>query len=96
MGLKLTAKYFPPYFERLKKFCVDYRQFDEITFVNTETGQEKTFRIDGIRRLDDAEQDIVRGLTPGIPWDEEQQIYAIDLKEEVKKKGAKRCSAKKN
>ena len=79
MGLKLTAKCLPVYFDRLAEFGADYRQFDQITFVNTETKKEKTFGVAGIRKLDDTEQRTVVSLTPDIPWSAKRQIYAIEL-----------------
>lgn len=95
MGLKLTAKCLPRYFERLKEFGEDYCQFDEITFINTETGEEKTFTIEEIRFAENPET--VRNLTPDIHWRDEEKIYVIELGTELrKKKGGKKCSAKKN
>jgi len=93
MGLKITAKCLPRYFDRLKAFGVDYRQFDEITFVNSVTGKEKTFYVDLVRQMDDSEREIIKDLTPEVSWDEEKPIYAIDLMKQ-KKQGAKKAKKK--
>lgn len=79
MGLHLKAKVNPKYWDSINKSGEDYRQFDEITFVNTETGREKTFPILAVSPMDYGEQEILKRLTPDISWDGDRVIYRIEL-----------------
>lgn len=84
MGLKLRAKVLPKYFKEIQDGDkdVEYRQFDTITFVNTETNEEISRELSYLLRLSPAEAELIRQRHPDVPWDK-KEIYALGIKRPV-------------
>jgi len=85
MGLKLRAKVLPKYFKEIQSGDkdVEYRQFDTITFVNTETNEEISRELSFLMRLSPPEAELIRQRHPDVPWDDKKEIYALGLKRPV-------------
>jgi hypothetical protein len=81
--MRLIAKIFPHYFKQIlegeKK--EEFRQMEEIVFVNAKTGEEIIFRIKGISKTNNLEE--LRKQYPDVPWKEDLVTVKIELGEMV-------------
>ncbi len=81
--MKLTAKVLPEYFGNLDLKFVEFRQIEDITLENSETGERRTFEVKDIRRLVKSDASNVKKIYPNVPWDPDLPVYAIELGDEL-------------
>lgn len=81
--MKLRAKILPKYFDQIKAGTktVDYRQIEDITFINTETDEEITYNIRNIMRRPVWDFERIQKLYPDVVFIEDCPIYKIVLSE---------------
>lgn len=77
--MKLYAKILHRYFEQIKneRKRLDFRQFEDLTYLDTETGEEITLTIVAVDRCASRSAVLVR--YPDVKWDPNNEIYAISL-----------------
>jgi len=77
--MKLYAKSRPKYFEQIKdeKKHIDFRQFEDITFYNSETGEEIECDVEGVFAVTDKRE--IAAQYPDVKWHPLKQIYGIVL-----------------
>jgi len=77
--MKLYAKIRPHYFDQIKagKKHIDFRQFESITFYNTETGEEIECEVEGLFLMGDKRD--LKLQYPDVKWHPLKQIYGIVL-----------------
>lgn len=77
--MKLYAKILHRYFEQIKRGRkrVDFGQFESITFLNSETGEEIELTIVAVDRC--ASRSAVLERYPDMKWDPNKEIYTISL-----------------
>jgi len=77
--VKLYAKILPRYFELIKKRHkrIDFRQFESITFYNSETGEEIEHEILDVDRC--MSRSVIFEEYPDVKWEPNKEIYEIKL-----------------
>ncbi len=81
--MKLHAKILPEYFELLKFKNVEFRQFESITLENSETHEQRVYKIKDVRKIQDDDEFLIKRLYPNIPWNVELPSFAIELGDEI-------------
>jgi hypothetical protein len=83
--MRLIAKIFPHYFKEIldgeKK--EEFRQLEEIVFVNSRTGEELTYEIKGIFVVRPEEVNKLKETFPDVKWKENLVTVQINLGERI-------------
>ena len=78
--MNLKVECIPEYFELLKNGKRhEFRQFEDITIINTETGEERKYEVDKVFPLDDGRARTVMENFNLVSWNPNRPIYAIGL-----------------
>ena len=83
--MKLKCKIGPNFFDMLgDQKEIDFRQFEDITFENSVTGDIRVFNVSDILMVPEEKGIEVMERNPGVPWDDMLPIFGIILGTEKK------------
>ncbi len=83
--MRLYARCLPEYFAMLDTKTIEFRQIECIMLENQESGDTIEFKVKDIHKIDPQHEPLVKKTYPGVSWDEDLPIYAIELGEEIRK-----------